>query len=163
LTTTKKQEKLKGRRTNMIKAKGYLEQMDETREGQTFTMPSITEQKGWLSPGNQLRRLQEAGERLAEYRLENYDEYYFGDEEPSLDPIRTAEDLQDELLIIKGRMDKYQQANKRVKEALSARQKKEAEIAEKQEAEKAEKLAKRAADLAKKTGEKTEETTAKQE
>jgi hypothetical protein len=116
-------------------AKPYLLQMAETRKGQKFTEPSITEQKGWLSPGSQLRRLQEAGERLEAYRMENYDEYYFGDEEPSLDPIRTAEDIQDEMLIIKDRMERSQKAQQKLAKALKEREDLEKSRAEKKKQE----------------------------
>jgi hypothetical protein len=125
----------KDRKPGFKMSKPYLLQMSETRPGQKFTEPSITEQKGWLSPGNQLRRLQEAGERLEAYRMENYDEYYYGDEEPSLDPIRTAEDLQDEMLIMKDRMERAKKAHERVAKALKEREELEKSRAEKKKQE----------------------------
>jgi hypothetical protein len=75
----------------------YLQGLKSPPEPPT-TDKDIVEQKGWLSPGSQIQRLIEAGERLDNYRMENYDEYFYGEDEPSLDPIRKAEDIQDELL-----------------------------------------------------------------
>jgi hypothetical protein len=125
-------------------------------EGERLPTESITEQKGWLSPGAQLRRLTEAGTRLETFRMENYDEYYYGQEEPSLDPIRRAEDIQDEMLIVKQRIERATAAQERLKEALEKRQKVEAERAEKAEREKYSKWA--AEEAAKKSSETTEET-----
>jgi hypothetical protein len=140
-------------------AKPYLMQMLEEREGQKVEQESITEQKGWLSPGSQIRRLIEAGERLEQYRMENYDEYYFGDEEPSLDPIRRAEDIQDEMLIIQNRIERQKTAFKNLEEKLKERKEKEAEIQAKKEQEQIDKIAKRTAELKEELKTKTDPET----
>lgn len=103
----------------------YLEETEHA--GEPERLEQVTFQVGWLSPGKQIERLIEAGDRLDKYKDENYDEFYFGDDEPSLDPIRTAEDLQDELLYAKQATERAKKAEQKIKEAYQKAAEKEQE------------------------------------
>jgi hypothetical protein len=105
--------------------------------GEPEKLEQITFQKGWLSPGKQIERLIEAGERLEIYRDENYDEFYFNGEEPSINPLRTAEDIQDELLIAQNSLDKAKKARERLKSEYDKAVQKELEKQAKKQNEKA--------------------------
>jgi hypothetical protein len=115
----------------MTQAKPYWQQYlnGESHKGEPERLEQITVQKGWLSPGSQIARLIEAGERLEIYRAENYDEFYYGEDEPSLDPIRTAEDIQDELLLAREGIAKMKAAEERLQKAHTDRLKIEEEKA----------------------------------